>query len=75
MTDVEKSILLKQIYSYTDRFVPKETLVDEGLLESVLTRIGEIDEQLREEQIRYEETLLLINALGESDGSTGSPNI
>ncbi len=75
MTDVEKSILLKQIYSYTDRFVPKETLVDEGLLESVLTRIGEIDEQLREEQIRYEETLLLINALGESDGSTGSTNI
>lgn len=75
MTDVEKSILLKQIYSYTDRFVPKETLVDDGLLESILTRIGEIDEQLREEQIRYEETLLLINALGESDGSTGSPNI
>jgi hypothetical protein len=75
VTDVEKSILLKQIYSYTDRFVPKETLVDEGLLESVLTRIGEIDEQLREEQIRYEETLLLINALGESDGSTGSTNI
>ena len=75
MTDVEKSILLKQIYSYTDRFVPKETLVDDGLLESVLTRIGEIDEQLREEQIRYEETLLLINALGESDGSTGSTNI
>jgi hypothetical protein len=75
VTDVEKSILLKQIYSYTDRFVPKETLVDDGLLESVLTRIGEIDEQLREEQIRYEETLLLINALGESDGSTGSTNI
>jgi hypothetical protein len=75
VTDVEKSILLKQIYSYTDRFVPKETLVDEGLLESVLTRIGEIDEQLREEQIRYEETLLLINALGESDGSTGGTNI
>jgi hypothetical protein len=75
VTDVEKSILLKQIYSYTDRFVPKETLVDDGLLESILTRIGEIDEQLREEQIRYEETLLLINALGESDGSTGSPNI
>ena len=75
MTDVEKSLILEQIYSYTDRFIPKETFDDSGLLESILLRLQEVEEQIRQENLRYEETLLLINALGESDGSTGSPNI
>ena len=72
MTDLEKALILEQIYAYTDDLVDTEVIEDTGLIESITLRLQEIDDLIRQNTVRYEETLLLIDSLGVSDGPTSS---
>jgi hypothetical protein len=72
MTDSEKASVLQVIYNYTERFESVEEIDDLALLDSLLLRYNELSDLIREEDQQYEDTLLLIDLLGEVDGPSGN---
>jgi hypothetical protein len=72
MTDSEKASVLQVIYNYTERFESVEEIDDLALLDSLLLRYNELLDLIREEDQQYEDTLLLIDLLGEVDGPSGN---
>jgi hypothetical protein len=75
VTDLEKATILEQVYAYTNRFNPTQYVQDTTTLDSLVLRLLEVEAQIEEENRSYQETLLLIDQLGESDGSTSSSDI
>ncbi len=72
MTETEKASILQVVYAYTERFEGVETIDDLVLLDSLILRWTELGNQIRDEDQQYAETLLLLNKLGEVDGSSGN---
>jgi hypothetical protein len=75
VTDLQKAVILEQVYSYTNRFSPTQYVQDTSVVDSLVLRLVELEAQIEEENRSYDETLLLIDLLGESDGSTSSSDI
>jgi hypothetical protein len=72
VTETEKASILQVVYAYTERFEGVETIDDLVLLDSLILRWTELGNQIRDEDQQYAETLLLLNKLGEVDGSSGN---
>ena len=65
MTELDQQIAILQIQEYANSFNEEEYSKDSGIGQSFLDRILELENVIKDEQMRLDDALSILTALGE----------